>query len=192
MKFQHISRNNVLMATIMTSMLLTISNTNLVFSQSNSNSLNFEDPVLGVKFQYTDEWIKEGSSLFGANTECSSLPCMRLPEISVSVSPIVTEDFSLENYTQEQSFYHNLSEGYKPIALNETTIGEEKKAFQYVYSIKSPLLMEEASNEIINHEIYSTEGVNLYKISFTAILDEQFDKYLNSFKKIIDTFKITR
>jgi hypothetical protein len=52
--------------------------------------------------------------------------------------------------------------------------------------------MEEASNEIINHEIYSTEGVNLYKISFTAILDEEFDKYLNSFKKIIDTFKITR
>ena len=129
MKFQHISRNNVLMATIMTSMLLTISNTNLVFSQSNSNSLNFEDPILGVKFQYTNEWIKEGSSLFGANTECSSLPCMRLPEISVSVSPIVTEDFSLENYTQEQSFYHNFSDGYKPIALNETKI-EDKKGFQ--------------------------------------------------------------
>ena len=191
MKFQHISRNNVLMVTIMTSMLLTISNTNLVFSQSNSNSLNFEDPILGVKFQYTDEWIKEGSSLFGANTECSSLPCMRLPEISVSVSPIVTEDFSLENYTQEQSFYHNLSEGYKPIALNETKIGE-KKAFQYAYSTKSPFLMEEISNEIMNYEIYTTEGINLYKISFTAILDEQLDKYLKSFKKIVETLEIIR
>ena len=191
MKFQHISRNNVLMVTIMTSMLLTISNTNLVFSQSNSNSLNFEDPILGVKFQYTDEWIKEGSFLYGANTECSSLPCMRLPEISVSVSPIVTGDFSLENYTQEQSFYHNLSEGYKPIALNETKIGE-KKAFQYAYSTKSPFLMEEISNEIMNYEIYTTEGINLYKISFTAILDEQLDKYLKSFKKIIETLEIIR
>ncbi|MDF2737187.1 MAG: hypothetical protein K0S93_1044 [Nitrososphaeraceae archaeon] len=191
MKFQHISRNNVLMVTIMTSMLLTISNTNLVFSQSNSNSLNFEDPILGVKFQYTDEWIKEGSSLFGANTECSSLPCMRLPEISVSVSPIVTEDFSLENYTQEQSFYHNLSEGYKPIALNETKIGE-KKAFQYAYSTKSPLLMEEVSNEIMNYEIYTTEGINLFKLSFTAIIDEQLDKYLKSFKKISETLEIIR
>ena len=191
MKFQHISCNNVFMMTIMTIILLTASNTNLAFSQSNSNSLTFEDPILGVKFQYTDEWIKEGSFLYGANTECSSLPCMRLPEISVSVSPIVTGEFSLENYTQEQSFYHNLSEGYKPIALNETTIGE-KKAFQYEYSIKSPFLMEEISNEIMNYEIYTTEGINLYKISFTAILDEQLDKYLKSFKKIIKTLEIIR
>ena len=191
MKFQHISCNNVFMMTIMTIILLTASNTNLAFSQSNSNSLPFEDPILGVKFQYTDEWIKEGSFLYGANTECSSLPCMRLPEISVSVSPIVTGDFSLENYTQEQSFYHNLSEGYRPIALNETKIGE-KKAFQYAYSTKSPFLMEEISNEIMNYEIYTTEGINLYKISFTAILDEQLDKYLKSFKKIIETLEIIR
>jgi hypothetical protein len=146
MKFQ-------LMTTIMIIMLLTASNANLTFSQSNPKSLTFEDPILGIKFQYTDEWIKEGSFLYGANIECSSLPCMRLPEISVSVSPIVTEDFLLENYIQEQSFYHNLSEGYKPIALNETNIGE-KKAFQYVYSTKSPFLMEEISNEIMNYEIY--------------------------------------
>ena len=191
MKFQHISCNNVFMMTIMTIILLTASNTNLAFSQSNSISLTFEDPILGVKFQYTDEWIKEGSFLYGANTECSSLPCMRLPEISVSVSPIVTGDFSLENYTQEQSFYHNLSEGYKPIALNETKIGE-KKAFQYAYSTKSPFLMEEISNEIMNYEIYITEGINLYKISFTAILDEQLDKYLKSFKKIVETLEIIR
>ena len=191
MKFQHISCNNVFMMTAMTIILSTASNTNLAFSQSNSNSLTFEDPILGVKFQYTDEWIKEGSFLYGANTECSSLPCMRLPEISVSVSPIVTEDFLLENYTQEQSFYHNLSEGYKPLALNETKVGE-KKAFQYTYITKSPLLMEEASNEIMNYEIYTTEGINLYKISFIAIQDEQLDEYLNSFKKIIETLEIIR
>ena len=176
-------------------LILTTSNSNLSYSQSQSNgdSLIFEDPLSGVQFHYTaDEWVKEGSSLFGAEAECSSLPCMKLPEISVSVYPIATEDFSLENYTQEQSFFHNLSEGYKPIALNETTIGEEKKAFQYVYSIKSPLLMEEASNEIMNYEIYTIEGINLYKISFTAILDEQFDRYINSFKKMMDTFEITR
>ena len=192
MKFQHISSNNVLIGTIMMMiMLLTVSITNLAFSQSNSNSLTFEDPILGVKFQYTNEWIKEGSFLYGANTECSSLPCMRLPEISVSVSPIVTEDFSLENYTQEQSLYHNLSEGYKPIALNETKIGE-KKAFQYAYSTKSPFLMEEISNEIMIYEIYTTKGINLFKLSFTAILDEQLDKYLKSFKKIIETLEIIR
>jgi hypothetical protein len=182
------------MAIMIIILISTTSNSNLSYSQSQSNgdSLIFEDPLSGVQFPYTDEWVKEDSSLFGAEAECSSLPCMKLPEISVSVYPIATEDFSLENYTQEQSFFHNLSDGYKPIALNETTIGQDKKAFQYVYSIKSPLLMEEASNELVNYEIYTTEGINLYKISFTAILDEQFNRYLNSFKKMMDTFEITR
>ena len=194
MKFQYISSYKILMMPIMIIIIIsTTSNSNLSYSQSNGDSLIFEDPLSGVQFQYTaDEWVKEGSSLFGAEAECSSLPCMKLPEISVSVYPIATEDFSLENYTQEQSFFHNLSEGYKPIALNETTIGEEKKAFQYVYSIKSPLLMEEASNEITNYEIYTTNGINLYKISFMAILDDQYDKYLNSFKKMMGNFEITR
>ena len=44
--------------------------------------------------------------------------------------------------------------------------------------------MGEISNEIMNYEIYTTEDINLYKIFFTSIPDEQLDKYLNSFKKI--------
>ena len=44
----------------------------------------------------------------------------------------------------------------------------------------------------MNYEIYTTEGINLYKISFIAILDEQLDKYLKSFKKITDTLEIIR
>jgi hypothetical protein len=179
------------MMSIMIILILTTSKTNLSYSQSNTDSLTFEDPLSSVQFQYTDEWVKEGSSLFGAEAECSSLPCMKLPEISVSVYPIATADFSLENYTLEESFYHNLSEGYRPIALNETTIGEDKKAIQYLYSAKSPLLMEEASNEITNYELYTTNGINLYKISFMAILDEQYDKYLNLFKKMMGTFERT-
>jgi hypothetical protein len=163
----------------------------MAYSQSNADYLTFEDPLTGVQFKYTDEWVKEGSSLFGAEAKCSQLPCMKLPEISVSVYPIVTEDFSLENHTKEQISYHNTSQGYTPIALNETKIGE-KKAFQYVYTTKPPLLMEEASNEIINYEIYTTEGINLYRITFTAIQDEQLDKYLNSLKKIINTFTIIK
>ncbi|MGI9012447.1 MAG: hypothetical protein ACR2F1_14850 [Nitrososphaeraceae archaeon] len=155
------------------------------------NSLTFDDPLLGVKFQYTDEWVKEGSSLYGAKTECPSLPCMRFPVISVNTYPIVAEDFSLEDYTKEQSYYHDLAEGYKPIALNETKIGE-KNAIQYIYSTRSPFLMEEASSDIINYEIYTTEGINLYKISFTATSDIQFDENLQSFNKVIDTFEIVR
>jgi hypothetical protein len=116
---------------------------------------------------------------------------MRFPVISISTYPIVSEDFSVDNYTKEQSFYHDLAEGYKPIALNNTKIGSHN-ATQYIYSIKSPFLMEEASSDIINYEIYTTEGINLYKISFEALLDEQYEKNLNSFKKIKDTFEIVR
>jgi hypothetical protein len=189
MKFHFISINSVFMIMMIT--LLTSPNTNPSYSQSNTDSLTFEDLVSGVQFQYPDEWVKEGSSLVGAEAECSSLPCMRFPVISISTYPIVSEDFSLDNYTKEQSFYHDLDEGYKPIALNNTKIGD-KKATQYIYSIKSPFLMEEASSDIINYEIYTTEGINLYKISFAALLDEQYEKNLNSFKKIKDTFEIVR
>ena len=172
--------------------LLTFSNiTNLSYSQFNTDSLTFDDQLSGVQFQYTDEWIQEGSSLFGVEAECSRLPCMKLPEKSTSVYPIVTEAFSLENYTKEQITYHNTSQGYTPIALNETKIGE-KNTIQYAYSTKSPLLMKEASNKLLNYEIYTTEGINLYKITFTSIENENLDKYLNSFKNIINTFTITK
>ena len=68
----------------------------------------------------------------------------------------------------QQRLFHEYAEGYQPIALNETKIGG-KNAFHYVYSTKSPFIMEK--EEIINHEIYTTEGINLYKISFTALLN---------------------
>src|SRR5687768_9240961 len=179
MKLRYIPRGSTCSIMIMMALMLIASTTNIIFSQSSTDSLTFDDPLLGVKFQYTDEWIKEGSSLYGAKTECPSLPCMRFPVIAVSMYPIVAEDFSLDNYTSEQRVSHEFAEGYKPIALNNTKIGE-KNATQYIYTTKSPFLMEEASNDIINYEIYTTEGINLYKISFASILDEQFDKNLNS------------
>jgi hypothetical protein len=52
--------------------------------------------------------------------------------------------------------------------------------------------MKEASNKLLNYEIYTTEGINLYKITFTSIENENLDKYLNSFKNIINTFTITK
>ena len=190
MKFRYLSPNVIFMIiTIMIMMIILLPclNTNLSYAQSKTESLTFKDPISGAHLIYTDEWVDEGSSLFGTEAECSSLPCLKLPEISISVYPIATEDFSLQNYINEQISYHNFSQGYTPIALNETNIGE-KKALQYVYSTKSPLLMEESSNEIMNYEVYTTEGINLYKIYFTDTIDDQFDKYLNSFKNIIHTF----
>jgi hypothetical protein len=193
MKLRYIASETICLIITIIVITLVASNFTIIFSQSTTTteSLTFDDPLLGVKFQYTDDWIKEGSSLYGAKTGCSSLPCLRFPVITVSMYPIVAEDFSLDNYTNEQKISHDLAEGYKPIALNNTKIGE-KNATQYIYSTKSPFLMEEASNDIMNYEIYTTEGINLYKISFAALLDEQFNKNLKSFKKIKDTFEIVR
>lgn len=187
MKFLYIINVCIIVSMIAITLVTT---SNITFSQS-SNSLTFDDPLLGVKFQYTDDWIVEGSSLYKATSECASLPCMRFPVMSISTYPIVSEGFSLDNYTKEQSAYHDLAEGYKPIALNNTKIGD-KNATQYIYSTKSPFLMEEASSDIINYEIYTTQGINLYKISFAATNDEQFDENLKSFRKIMDTFEIVK
>ena len=58
MKIHYISTNIISM--IMLIMLLTFSNTNLSYPQSNTNSLTFVDPLSGVQFKYTDELVKEG------------------------------------------------------------------------------------------------------------------------------------
>jgi hypothetical protein len=39
------------------------------------------------------------------------------------------------------------------------------------------------NEEIINHEIYTTKGINLYKISFTALHNEKYDKYSKIIQK---------
>jgi hypothetical protein len=192
MRFHYVTSNiTITKIMIMTTFVLILSNTNTIAystPQPNAESIIFEDPVSGVKFEYTNDWIRQGSFLYGVGSECTSLPCLRLPEVSVITSPTAFEDFSLANYTKQQSLYHEDSAGYQPIALNETKIGDGRDAFQYIYSTTSPFLTE--NDEIINHEIYTTEGINLYKITFTAIQDEQYDEYLNSFNKIINTFEI--
>jgi hypothetical protein len=191
MSFHYVTSNLIITKImIMTTIVLIIFNTNTIAystPQSNDDSLIFEDPEIGVKFEYPNDWVRQGSFLYGPGSECSSLPCNRLPQVLVSKDAFVYEGFSLEDYMNQQRSYHEYAEGYQPIALNETKIGE-KNAFYYVYSTKSPFIME--NEEIINHEIYTTEGINLYKISFTALLNEQYDKYLKSFKKMIDTFEI--
>jgi hypothetical protein len=191
MSFHYVTSNLIITKImIMTTIVLIIFNTNTIAystPQSNADSLIFEDPEIGVKFEYPNDWVRQGSFLYGPGSECSSLPCNRLPQVLVSKDAFVYEGFSLEDYMNQQRSYHEYAEGYQPIALNETKIGE-KNAFYYVYSTKSPFIME--NEEIINHEIYTTEGINLYKISFTALLNEQYDKYLKSFKKMIDTFEI--
>jgi hypothetical protein len=191
MSFPYVTSNIIITKImIMTTIGLIIFNTNTIAyatPQPNADSLIFEDPEIGVKFEYPNDWVKQGSFLYGPGSECSSLPCNRLPQVLVSKDPTVYEGFSLEDYMNQQRSYHEYAEGYQPIALNETKIGE-RNAFHYVYSTKSPFIME--NEEIINHEIYTTEGVNLYKVSFSALLNEQYDKYLKSFKKMIDTFEI--
>ena len=192
MSFHYVSSNTIITKImIIITIVLIIFNTNTIAysttPQPNTDSLIFEDPEIGVKFEYPNDCVRQDSFLYGAESECSSLPCNRLPQVLVSKDPTVYEGFSLEDYMNQQRLYHEYAEGYQPIALNKTKLGENN-AFHYIYSTKSPLIME--NEEIINHEIYTTKGINLYKISFTALHNEQYDKYLKSFKKMIDTFEI--
>ena len=190
MRFHYVTSNMIITKImIMTTIVLIVYNTNTIAYSTTPqpDSRIFEDPEIGVKFEYPNDWVRQGSFLYGPGSECSSLPCNRLPQVLVSKDPTVYEGFSLQDYMNQQRSYHEYAEGYQPIALNETKIGG-KNAFHYVYSTKSPFLTE--NEEIINHEIDTTEGINLYKITFTALLNEQYDKYLKSFKKMIDTFEI--
>ena len=65
MKLRYIASETICLIIIIIAITLVASNFTMIFSQSTTDSLTFDDPLLGIKFQYTDEWIKEGSSLYG-------------------------------------------------------------------------------------------------------------------------------
>lgn len=160
---------------------------NHVFSQS--ETLTFEDNSLGVKFQYPEEWNVEGSNLYTKSiTECTTLPCIRLPEISIDVSTIGSGVPSLENFTKEQNETKSVSNDYRLIEINQTTVGD-KDAFQHIYlskltSIGGP------EEDILKYDVYIKEGSKLYKLAFTSTFDE-LTKYLDSYKNILNNFQIT-
>ena len=57
MKFTYNLTNTILMI-VMVILLTSFNNTIITYSQSNGDSLTFEDELSGVQFHYTDEWIK--------------------------------------------------------------------------------------------------------------------------------------
>ena len=79
MKFLYILNVCIIFSMIAITLVTT---SNITFSQSN-NSLTFDDPLLGVKFQYTDDWIVEGSSLYKARI---GMCLVTLYEISCNIN----------------------------------------------------------------------------------------------------------
>jgi hypothetical protein len=179
-------KTNYFIATIVILfILLSHSDKSYVFSQS--ENLTFEDNNLGIKFQYPEEWNVEGSNLYTKSiTECTTLPCIRLPEITIDVSSIGSE-VPLENYTKEQNETKSVSSDYQLVEINKTKVGD-KDAFQHIYFSKL-ISIGGPSQDIIKYDVFIKEGTKLYKLSFTSAFDE-FKKYLDSYKKILDNFQI--
>lgn len=165
---------------------ISLSSSDKIFELSHAE--NFEDNNLGVKFPYPEEWNVEGSNLYTKSiTECTAVPCIRLPEISIDVSTIGSGVPSLENYTKEQNQTKSFSSDYQLVEINQTKVGD-KDAFQHIYSTKLTTIGG-PPEDIMKYDVYIKEGIKLYKLSYTSTLAE-FAKYLGSYKNIIENFQI--
>lgn len=159
---------------------------------STAETLTFEDNLIGIRFEYPTDWTVEGYNLYKTDlSECSTLPCIRLPEISIDIKPIVPTVFSLENYVQEQNQSKSFLGQYNLLEINKTKIGS-KDAIQHIYLSELPSIGEEFIQKIIKYDIYTTEGGNLYKLSLTAKEDQDLSSTLGTFRNILKTFEIIK
>ena len=85
MRFHYVTSNIIITKImLMTTIVLILFNTNTIAystPQPNADSLIFEDSEIGVKFEYPNDWVRQDSFLYGPDSECSSLPCNRLPQV---------------------------------------------------------------------------------------------------------------
>jgi len=159
---------------------------------STTETLTFQDNLIGISFQYPANWTVEGYNLYKTDlSECSTLPCIRLPEISIDIKPIVPTVFSLENYVQEQNQSKSFLSQYNLVEINKTKIGPND-AIQHIYLSELPSIGEEFIQKIIKYDIYTTEGDNLYKLSLTAKEDQDLSSTMGTFRNILKTFEIIK
>ena len=73
MRFHYVTSNIIITKIILiTTIVLILSNTNTITystPQPNADSLIFEDSEIGVKFEYPNDWIREGSFLYGPESD---------------------------------------------------------------------------------------------------------------------------
>ena len=139
-----------------------------------------------VSFNYPDDWFEMPYSDDGIKSDAQIIgyvgPGNMESDFSIQKMPSATIDEVKDTNMQFDKLNYNAT------VLNQTkTTVNGLPAYQVVYTCKDP---DESDKKIKESEYFIQKGNNVYSLEFRVYSANDFDKYAETFNKILATVKL--
>jgi hypothetical protein len=146
----------------------------------------YENPILGVKFQYPLEWgepsIRDNSVSFSSSSNSKT----QFFDITISVETLPPGFIDLQQFMREKFGKYQTLPEFKIVELNKTTLAGFP-ALKLRYNYLENLLLNNVNVTSMN--VFTIKGNTAYDILLHTRVSN-YDFYLSEVQKLMDSFKI--
>jgi len=146
----------------------------------------YENPILGVKFQYPLEWgepsIRDNSVSFSPSSNSQA----QFFDITISVETLPSGYTDLQQFMREKFGKYQTLPEFKIVELNKTTLAGYL-ALKLRYNYLENLLLNNVNVTSMN--VFTIKGNTAYDILLHTRV-ANYDFYLPRVQKLMDSFKI--
>ncbi len=146
----------------------------------------YENPILGVKFQYPLEWgepsIRDNSVSFSPSSNSQA----QFFDITISVETLPSGYTDLQQFMREKFGKYQTLPEFKIVELNKTTLAGFL-ALKLRYNYLENLLLNNVNVTSMN--VFTIKGNTAYDILLHTRVSN-YDFYLPQVQKLMDSFKI--
>ena len=146
----------------------------------------YENPILGVKFQYPLEWgepsIRDNSVSFGSSSNSKA----QFFDITISVETLPPGFIDLQQFMREKFGKYQTLPEFRIVELNKTTLAGNL-ALKLHYNYLENLLLNNVNVTSMN--VFTIKGSTAYDILLHTSVSS-YDFYLSEVQKLMDSFKI--
>ncbi len=146
----------------------------------------YENPILGVKFQYPLEWgepsIRDNSVSFSPSSNSQA----QFFDITISVETLPSGYIDLQQFMREKFGKYQTLPEFKIVELNKTKLAGFL-ALKLRYNYLENLLLNNVNVTSMN--VFTIKGNTAYDILLHTRVSN-YDFYLPRVQKLMDTFKI--
>jgi eukaryotic-like serine/threonine-protein kinase len=146
----------------------------------------YENPILGVKFQYPLEWgepsIRDNSVSFSSSSNSKT----QFFDITISVETLPPGFIDLQQFMREKFGKYQTLPEFKIVELNKTTLAGFP-GLKLRYNYLENLLLNNVNVTSMN--VFTIKGNTAYDILLHTRVSN-YDFYLSEVQKLMDSFKI--
>ena len=146
----------------------------------------YENPILGVKFEYSLEWgepsIRDNSVSFSSSSNSKT----QFFDITISVETLPPGFIDLQQFMREKFGKYQTLPEFKIVELNKTTLAGFP-ALKLRYNYLENLLLNNVNVTSMN--VFTIKGNTAYDILLHTRVSN-YDFYLSEVQKLMDSFKI--